>query len=383
MTEYDFTSLSPAEFEKLTRDLLQKELKIHLESFKAGKDKGIDLRYSTDNQASKIVVQAKHYARSGYDALLRDLRKELTKVEKINPESYIISTSVPLNPQNKDAIKELFNLFIKETSNIYGKDDLNNLLGKFPEIEKQYYKLWLSSTNVLERILKQEIFTRSSCLEEDIKRDIEIFVETNSINKALDILEKQKFLIITGTAGIGKTTLAKQLVYRLVSKDYEVFELDSDNINRFYEIAELKTDKKQCFFLDDFLGSNYYEIHRQNYDSDIAKIKKSVNHSENKYILLTTRTLILNQAKQKHQKFREGILSLDEQEYEIEIDSYSKLDKAKILYNHIFYNLNNDNQNLLNHLILSESYLDILNHQNFSPRLVKFICKTENGSSPV
>jgi len=42
MTEYDFTSLSPAEFEKLTRDLLQKELKIHLESFKAGKDKGID-----------------------------------------------------------------------------------------------------------------------------------------------------------------------------------------------------------------------------------------------------------------------------------------------------------------------------------------------------
>jgi nucleoside-triphosphatase THEP1 len=378
MANYDFKSLSPIDFEELTRDLLQRELNITLETFKAGKDNGIDLRYSTNDHSNKTIIQAKHYIVSGYNKLLQNLKKELEKVKKINPKSYIISTSVPLNPQNKEDIQKLFHPFIQKSADIYGSGDLNNLLGKFPEIEKQHYKLWLSSSNVLELILKQEIFARSFCLEEEIKQNINIFVETSSINEALNILEKQKFLIIKGEPGIGKTTLAKQVIYRLISEDYEIFELDSENINKFYDIAELDTDKKQCFFIDDFLGANYYEIRKQNYDSDIAKIMSRIRNSQNKYILLTTRTHILSQAKEKHQKLREGIFSLNEHEYEIKIGSYSKLDKAKILYNHIFYNLNDENQNLLEHMVLTKEYLGIINHRNFSPRLVEFICRKEN-----
>jgi ATP-dependent exoDNAse (exonuclease V) alpha subunit len=228
MANYDFKSLSPIDFEELTRDLLQRELNITLETFKAGKDNGIDLRYSTNDHSNKTIIQAKHYIVSGYNKLLQNLKKELEKVKKINPKSYIISTSVPLNPQNKEDIQKLFHPFIQKSADIYGSGDLNNLLGKFPEIEKQHYKLWLSSSNVLELILKQEIFARSFCLEEEIKQSINMFVETSSINEALNILEKQKFLIIKGEPGIGKTTLAKQVIYRLISEDYEIFpEFDS------------------------------------------------------------------------------------------------------------------------------------------------------------
>ena len=47
MANYDFTiSLSPIDFELLSKDLLEVELGIRLENFRHGQDKGIDLRYA-------------------------------------------------------------------------------------------------------------------------------------------------------------------------------------------------------------------------------------------------------------------------------------------------------------------------------------------------
>ena len=41
MSDYTFHTLSPIDFENLVRDLLQSELSVRLESFKAGRDFGI------------------------------------------------------------------------------------------------------------------------------------------------------------------------------------------------------------------------------------------------------------------------------------------------------------------------------------------------------
>lgn len=46
MNNYDFLILSASEFERLTRDLLQKHLGCHIESFTQGRDGGVDLRYA-------------------------------------------------------------------------------------------------------------------------------------------------------------------------------------------------------------------------------------------------------------------------------------------------------------------------------------------------
>ena len=42
MNEYDFTNLNPNEFETLANDLLSRLYNLHIESFKPGKDLGID-----------------------------------------------------------------------------------------------------------------------------------------------------------------------------------------------------------------------------------------------------------------------------------------------------------------------------------------------------
>ena len=74
MSNYTFETLSANEFENLVRDLLQEELDIRLESFKTGRDQGIDLRYAPDRDNS-LVVQCKHYVRSGTKKLIYDLEK--------------------------------------------------------------------------------------------------------------------------------------------------------------------------------------------------------------------------------------------------------------------------------------------------------------------
>ena len=154
MSNYTFETLDDKDLEELTRDLLQKELKITLESFKRGKDGGFDLRYSSGKDTpNTIIVQVKHYLNSGFDLLYRHLEKdEVPKVKnEIKPDKYILVTSVGLTPQNKSKIQKLFQPFILTTGDIYGRDDLNNLLKKFPEIKTEMLLFYGKITKIMIR----------------------------------------------------------------------------------------------------------------------------------------------------------------------------------------------------------------------------------------
>lgn len=116
MSNYDFSTLNPIDFEKLACDLLNvkrnKVTKAMFRSFKEGKDGGIDLLLSTKNNDLEVIVQVKHYYKSSFAALKRDLKTELDKVKKINPKKYIFVTSLALSKHNKDEIKSIFAPYI-------------------------------------------------------------------------------------------------------------------------------------------------------------------------------------------------------------------------------------------------------------------------------
>jgi len=152
-----------------------------------------------------------------YGSLLRELTTETDKVKKLKPERYILSTTVELTPNRKEQIIKVFEGYIKDYEDIIGKEDLNNLLGQYPEIEKKHFKLWLSGTNILDRILHSKIYNQTNFEEDAIKENMNIYVMNQSYNDALKIIEKHNFVIISGIPGIGKTTLARILVYRFFS----------------------------------------------------------------------------------------------------------------------------------------------------------------------
>ena len=246
MINYDFKILQPIEFECLSRDLIQARDEVFIESFTEGKDGGIDFRYALSKDKLS-VIQVKRY--SSYQSLLSVLKKEVIKVKKLSPNRYYICTSVGLTPANKLEIQSIFGEDILNTKDILGKDDLNNLLGLYPHIENQYYKLWLSSTNVLERIMQKKIRNWAQFEMDKIKNDIHQYVENESIKEAMEILNQYKYVIISGIPGIGKTTLARMIVYRLLANDVDEFVFIPADIDDAMEMFE--EDRKQVFFFDD------------------------------------------------------------------------------------------------------------------------------------
>ncbi|MEA1848159.1 restriction endonuclease [Chryseobacterium sp. MHB01] len=223
MANYDFSTLNDRDLEELTRDLLSKKLNIEFQSFKPGPDRGIDLRYSTINDENEIVVQVKHYLSSGISKLKLELKnKEIHKVVSLEPKRYIFCTSLPLSPQDKEDIKNIFTPFIKSTSDIIGKEDLNKWLGDYPEVLERHFKLWLSSVDIIKKILKNGVKGRSEFYKEKIVKEITLYVPNKTHNNAVDILNTNHFILITGAPGIGKSTLANMLTYQLLAEGFEL-----------------------------------------------------------------------------------------------------------------------------------------------------------------
>jgi hypothetical protein len=368
--DYDFSTLNDKDLEKLVCDLFNAKFDLQLQSFKSGKDKGVDLRYSGDGKVPKIVVQVKHFYRSGYEVLLSKLKtQELPKVRKLAPQRYIVATSVPLSAFQKDEICHALDPYILTSDDVFGKDDLNRLLRdpKCNGIEQKWHKLWLSSTESISAILNNAVIGRSDYLKEEIQRRLKIYVHTINFNEAIKILNEQKVLLITGSPGIGKTTLAQMIVYHLLRDGFKIYHVE--NIKEAEDNYSLDPDAKQIFYFDDFLGSNLLDIGGiGNRESQIAGFIERIQHSKNKFFLLTSRTVILNQAYRKYEKIKNS--SLSSSKFELRIEDYSMLQKAEILYNHLYFD---EVRGELRDVISAEKfYKRIISHKNYSPRLISF-----------
>ncbi|MCF8298686.1 MAG: restriction endonuclease [Saprospiraceae bacterium] len=366
MSDYSFETLNDKEFEILIRDLLSSEFNKRIERFKSGKDGGVDGRFYIDSD-NEVIIQCKHWPKSSLNTLLNRLeREEKKKVNKLIPKKYIFVTSRQLSRNNKSKIKDIFSPHIKSESDIFGNEDLNDLIKKYPEVEKQHYKLWLFSTNVLQQILHSGIYGRSNYQIEEFQRDASKYVITDNHENAIDKLNQLHSIIITGSPGIGKTTLAEQLCLYYISNEFNFFCI-SNSIKEAESIYDI--EKKQIFYFDDFLGRNFLSAIENKKDSEVLNFIKRISHDDNKRFILTSRTNILNQGKKVSELFK--IYNSNKNEYEIKMKSLSKLDKAKILYNHIWFSTLQEEY--IEEIYKNKRYKKIIDHQNYNPRLISYI----------
>lgn len=369
MNEYNFSTLNDKDFEILVKDLLNAELDLQLQHFKSGKDQGIDLRFSTSGNSNSVVVQVKHYLASGYSQLKSTLKtKELDKIKKLEPQRYIIATSIPLSAVQKDEIRKLLSPYILTSNDIFGQEDLNGFILKHPQIEKNHFKLWFSSTTVINAILNNAIEGRTKYLIEKIKNHVKFYVVTEKLDEANNILLNEKLLLITGQPGIGKTTLAELLIFEKAYENYQVYQVE--NISEAETMISLDDKQLQLFYFDDFLGANYYEIvNAHKTETQLTRFVERIISTPNKYIVLTTRTVILNQAVEKYEKI--GRSSLSSNQFELKLNDYNSYEKALILYNHIFFR--GLKSELHEKILENRFYTKIISHRNYTPRIIEFI----------
>lgn len=370
MATHDLRRLSSLDFEELVHDLLEAKWNVSLEAFTSGTDGGIDLRH-VSHADSQTIVQCKHFQESGFTKLLTHLLNvELPKVVKLNPGRYVLVTSVGLTPHRKDQILAAMAPYVKTTDDIIGASEVEAWLRAYPNVEQTHYKLWLTSTAVLQRVLHSAERCQTDFQIDRIRRKLPLFVQNKAYPRALKVLEDARVVVIAGAPGIGKSTLAEMLIYAHLDKGYEpvVIQADVAEGRKLY-----RPDRKQIFYFDDFLGQTYLgdrpEYLGRNQDSALSAFIEMVQHSENARFILTTRDHILGGALQRSERLTHS--GLIDRRCVLELADYRRSQKARILFNHLYFS---DLPPPYKEAVLANDFfLTIVDHDNFNPRVIEWL----------
>jgi hypothetical protein len=368
MPDYDFHQLSPYDLEILARDLLQAQWGVQIESFKTGKDGGIDLRYTT--AANKVIVQVKHLTKTGIAGLLREVQNEAVKVKRLQPSRYVLVTSVPLSPVNKDAVVNIIGADVLKPSDVIGREDLNNLLGLHGEIEGNHYKLWLASRAVLDRVLHNAAVTRSEFKVRQVYEEARRYVQSSAYPQALKKLSDTGVVIIAGPPGVGKSTLANLLLYEHLERGYQAVLIQRD-IDEGQDLFQ--SGVRQVFYFDDFMGATFLGDRAAAFtgtsDRALLDFVAMVRATPTARLILTTREHIYAQAMDRSERLR--LSDLSDLRVFLHMPSYSFAQKARILYNHLYFSdLPSAYQD---ELLRDDFYLGIIKHDKFNPRLIEWL----------
>lgn len=373
MANYDFTqSLSPLDFELFSKDLLEAELGLRFENFKEGKDKGIDLRHSPQVGGGTVIVQCKRYGVTRFANLKSDLKlKELPKIQKLQPSRYILTTSIPLSPGESSELMEILSPFVISTDDIYGKDRLNSILEKHSDVLRRHNKLWMGSTAVIDAILNAGTHEVSRAELEETVAAAKLYVKNDSFDEALSILKEHHVCIISGIPGIGKTTLARMLLLYFEDLGFDLVKISGD-VSEADGVAF--HEKPKFYYYDDFLGqTSLSEKFNKNEESKLLAFMKRIGRSEKSVMVLTTREYILKQAAMVYEAFDR--VKFDRNKCIIDLAKYSRRIKSQILYNHLYFS--ELPESFVQAIVTSRKYIDIVDHENYSPRLVSYLTNME------
>src|SRR5258708_31383991 len=93
----------------------------------------------------------------------------------------------------------------------------------------------------------------------------------------------------------------------------------------------------------------------------------AIKRSRVSKLILTTREYILNQSKLVYEKIDRT--RFDVETCVIDLSKYTRLNRAKILFNHIYFS--RLPSTFRNGLLNDRSYLRIIDHPNYSPRIIE------------
>ena len=380
MKSYDFYSTFEAmEFQDFARDIIQAREDIVIESFSEGKDKGIDGR-CVGADGYTIILQAKKMVNTN-ERIINVIQKEKKKLDGlveqgIRVDRYILVLTGDLSVDKKIKVQEMFSPYILEAKDIVGGKDLNNYLSNFKDIyghvEEKYYKLWLQNTDTLKRTLHEIVNPKLVELSEihfnDAVKKSSSFVETEVYNEAINKVQRNKVLIISGEPGVGKTTLANQIALFYLTKHKFDHYIYASSMNDLYIAKGIKG--KKIIIFDDFWGGNGFDFFGNGIKiKELITFIEYIQKKSDCLLIMTAREYVLEQGLEKNADFRRLV---EVNKLDCHIENYSKVDRLKIYYGHLkSTSLTWDQVNELRRI---EQI--VIDSPNYNPRVIEMFTKS-------
>ena len=375
---FNFMNIDEIEFEEICKEILEKKTGKSFRVFGRGADGGIDIQ-ANDNP--KVVGQVKLYLNTPQTNTVSKVKKEINRIKKYNKiEQYYLFIGREMSPQSIEQIYEESKNIIKSKENIFTLKEINELLNKeeYADIVRQHIKLWICSTNILEQVNNRNIFLDCEILLDNIKEDVDLFVQTDLYKLCQEVLDKDRLLLILGMPGIGKTMISKMLVLYYAQKGYSIRYSSSHNIEELKKSLSLDRDKKELIFLDDCLGQRYLELH-ENTENDIINLIKYVKRMDNKMLLLNSRVTIFQEAKARNYQIGKCIDNKNLQIQVIDIENISNLEKARIFHHYLVKKQLPDQY--MKEIIKNNNYMKIIKNNSYSPRIIDYMTEEKRYMS--
>ena len=369
MPEYDFRTLSPTDFEHLTRDILNARLGLALNAYAAGRDQGIDLR-QVHADGALTVVQCKHYLDSSWATFKGAVKKEVPKGQALNADRYLFVTSRDLTPlQETDVITALKPLGVTQ-ENVWARKKLNAALGMHPEVERRHIKLWLSSTGVLQTILGAGRWNRAEAMLDRALKRAKLWVRTESYDAVLWVLEREGVCVVYGPPGVGKSFAAETALLAATAEGWSPIHI-TDGMRDAWE-ALSPDSTKQIFYYDDFLGESQLRMGK-NEPSDLADfIDRIKDLREHKRFVMTTREQFIREAAGKYDALQD--LPKEMRQLGVRMDRPSAQERAEILFNHLYFSAMPGAER--DRMAVDNRILTIVEHPAYNPRLIERALKS-------
>jgi len=367
MSDYDFRSLSPVDFEHLTRDILNADLGLTLQSYAAGRDQGIDLR-QVGSDGTIVVGQCKHYLESSWSTFLRAVRKEAAKGKELHADRYLFVTSRPLTPRQQDTIAEELAGVPAAHDDVWGREALNAALGRHPAVERRHLKLWLWSSAMLDQVVRAGRWQRSDATLEDARDQARLWVHTHVYDQVQDVLEREGVCIVSGPPGTGKTFLAEMSLLSAVTRDgWEVIHLSGDIEDGWDALSSDQT--RQFFYFNDFLGETELTVASKNEPTNLERFIKRIKHlRRHKRFIMTTREQILGEAAASAYDPLHRVVANTSQ-IGVRIGEYSARAKAEMLFNHLYFSGVTEAERA--RLAIDNRIISVVEHPAYNPRLIQ------------